>query len=154
MAGESKSSGSGVSMDVEDVESGLYKFREATQEAVREYLQDQCFELVDYMQQNRPWTDRTGLARRSLSADVQEKNVAGGNTSFRVKLESPVEYGSFLEFGVRGHSRPYPIIEPTLRLKAPEVVNGLKGLLESMKVKSKVKRKLRHTVKPKAAPKK
>lgn len=154
MAGGQISDGSGVSMDIEDVESGLYKFREATQEAVREYLEEKCSELEEYMRQNRPWTDRTGLARRSLSAEVQERNVAGGNTSFRIKLESPVEYGSFLEFGVRGHSRPYPIIEPTLRLKAPEVVNGLKGMLESMKVKTKVSKKVRHTVKPKAAPKK
>lgn len=118
----------GIKLDTYVWESGLYKFREETQKLARFFMEDGRVELEQYMKQNAPWRDRTGLARASLSASIDTKNDRHGHTRFTIALESPVVYGEALEKGT-SHSRPYPIIEPTLRLRAPVVINRLDGLL-------------------------
>lgn len=118
----------GIKLDTYVWESGLYKYREKTQSMAKLLMEDGRVELEQYMKQNAPWRDRTGLARSSLTAKLTTTNDRHGHTRFTIELESPVVYGEALEKGT-SHSRPYPIIEPTLRLRAPLVINRLDGLL-------------------------
>lgn len=122
-------------VDDSDYVSGLYKFKVATHKACLDYLKRQEPRLEEYMRENAPWQDRTGEARKQLNAHTDADNAAGGMSEIRVTLESPVvnsrgqEYGNFLEDGT-SHARPYPILEPTLRLKAPLLFQGLRGILD------------------------
>lgn len=118
----------GFRLDTSMVESGLYKFRDDVQAMAKFFMTDGAAELENYMKKEAPWRDRTGLARSSLSAKVVTKNDRHGHTFFTISLESPVVYGEALEKGTY-HSRPYPIIEPTMRLRVPLVMNRLDGLL-------------------------
>lgn len=118
----------GMKLDASVWESGLYKFRQTTQDQAQSLMEEGARELEQYMKNNAPWRDRTGLARSSLSAEISTKNDRHGKTLFTITLESPVVYGEALEKGT-SHSRPYPIVEPTIRLKAPQVINRLDGLL-------------------------
>lgn len=119
----------GFQLDVSMWESGLYKFRQMTQDEAMNLMEDGAKELEKYMKDNAPWRNRTWNARNSLYAEVTTKNDSRGHTLISIELGSPVVYGAALEEGT-SHSRPYPIIEPTLRLRAPLVMNRLHGLLD------------------------
>ena len=111
----------GVSVDITGVYSGLEKFNLLARNRVRNYFEDSSEELESYMKENAPWHDRTGNARRGLSADVSE-NI----NAIRIELSHSVDYGIFLEYAMEER---FAILEPTARLKGPDVINGMKGLL-------------------------
>lgn len=124
-------------MDASEVVSGLYKFQIATHKLVLVYMEQEADLITQYMKENAPWEDRTHTARDSLVAHSDADNVAGGMTEIRMTLESPAhndrgqEYGNFLEDGT-SHARPYPILEPTMRLRVPFALTGMKLLLNQM----------------------
>lgn len=111
----------GVSVDITEVYSGLKKFNLIARNKVRNYFDDSAEEIESYMKKNAPWHDRTGNARRGLSADVSE-NI----NYIRMELSHSVDYGIFLEYAMEER---FAILEPTVRLKGPDVINGMKGLL-------------------------
>lgn len=129
-------------IDASEVVNGLYKFRIDTHKLVLNYMEQEAGLITSYMRENAPWQDRTGNARKSLVAHSDADNVAGGMTEIRMTLESPAvnergqEYGGFLEDGT-SHARPYPILEPTLRLRVPFALAGMKMLLNSLTVRKK-----------------
>lgn len=130
----------GNSVDASEVVTGLYKFKVSTHKAVLDYMEKEAEDVTRYMKANAPWQDRTKTARDSLIAYADADNAAGGTTEIRMTLESPAvndrgqEYGQYLEDGT-SHARPYPILEPTLRLRVPQTMNGMKGLLNSLRGK-------------------
>lgn len=81
-------------------------------------------ELERYMKVNRPWQDRTGAAKANLSAKVSSSVLSYAQT---IKLSHGVPYGIYLENSM---GRRFAIIEPTIRIKGPEIVNGLKNKLD------------------------
>lgn len=119
----------GFTLDTSMLVSGLYKFRDRTQEMAKFLMEDGAVELERYMKEEAPWRNRTWKARTSLYAEVKTKNDSHGHTVITIELGSPVAYGGALEKGT-SHSRPYPIIEPTVRLRVPIVMNRLQGLLD------------------------
>jgi hypothetical protein len=73
--------------------------------------------LINYMQSNAPWKDRTGNARRSLNASA---NITGKG-SVTLSAYHGVGYGGYLETGTnynpwtgRGN-QAYPIVGPALQ---------------------------------------
>lgn len=92
--------------------------------AVKMYAETQAKNLEGYAKQNRPWTDRTGDARKRLSGYVTE--IPKG---YRINLAQGVTYGIFLELA---HEKRFAILEPTIRLKGPEVVKGFENLLDRL----------------------
>lgn len=80
-------------------------------------------ELEDYMKSHHPWRNRTGAAERGLSAKLSSSRMKYVQT---IQLSHGVPYGVYLEYSM---GRRFAIIEPTIRLKAPEIVNDLKGKL-------------------------
>lgn len=73
------------------------------------------------MQANAPWRNRTGEARRRLTAVY---SVDGD--WLIITLSHGVPYGIWLELKNGG---AYAIILPTLRAVAPEIMDEIRGLL-------------------------
>lgn len=68
-------------------------------------------QIENWMKTNAPWVDRTGNARQSLCAEV-EQIVMGA----RIALDYGVSYGVFLELGMQSE---YAIIAPALDYWSP-----------------------------------
>lgn len=111
----------GVSVDITGVYNGLNKFNLLAHQRVKNYFEEQEKEVEDYMKQNAPWNDRTGDARRGLKAETSDTlNVVN------MKLSHSVDYGVYLEYAMELR---FAILEPTARLKGPEIIKGMGGLL-------------------------
>ena len=98
----------------------------------------------DYAKQNRPWTDRTGNARRTLEGVAGWVHSDGSGSfapaapltglfscdSFCVGVEGHMPYSVFLELG---YGRKYSILSPTVHHFAPSVLLGFAACLCNMK---------------------
>lgn len=90
---------------------------------VEAYMVQKAEELETYMKANRPWHDRTGAARAGLSARATSSRM---NYVQTIALAHGVPYGIYLE---QAMEKRFAIIEPTIRIKGPEIVNDLQGKL-------------------------
>src|SRR4051812_1824074 len=86
-------------------------------ENVQNALLSQAQLMLEYAQENAPWTDRTGEARAGLDVDVDHDN---GNAY--VSLFHTVDYGRWLEVIQSGR---FAIIMPTLELFAGEIFDSV-----------------------------
>lgn len=116
---------SGFSLDDSNLREGLFSFEERAALALQMYCETAASDLEDYMKQNRPWTDRTSQARQRLSTYVERTT-----TGFRIVLAQGVDYGIWLELA---NEKKYAILEPTVRLRGPEVVRNFRGLVNSIR---------------------
>lgn len=83
-------------------------------------------EKIEYkMKANRPWTDRTGMAKATLSTSVSRPS----NNLFRITLAHGVDYGIWLELA---HGKNWAIIAPTLNEEGPRVIESLNGLMSKL----------------------
>ena len=87
-------------------------FGTAIMDGLKEHLTELADEIEEYAQENAPWQDRTGDARRGLKSQL----IIRGDY-FEIDLGHSVYYGYFLENYNGGE---YAIIAPTLRLFAPQ----------------------------------
>lgn len=78
-------------------------------------------EIEIFMKSNHPWRNRTGAAEAGLSARVSSSRL---NYVQTIKLSHGVPYGVYLEYAM---GRRFAIIEPTMRIKGPEIVDDLYG---------------------------
>lgn len=69
-------------------------------------LQNWAGQLEGYAKEHAPWTDRTGHARQSLHAGVEEQG-----DELILYLSHGVEYGIWLEVA---HGGNYAIVRPTV----------------------------------------
>lgn len=112
-------------LDAKALQKGLESlYSDKVKDAIRMYAETVATKLEAYMKSNRPWTDRTGMAKARLSAAVQE--VTNG---FRIALAHGVEYGLWLELA---NEKKYAIIQPTINSQSGEVMEGLQGLLDKL----------------------
>lgn len=112
----------GLQMDSSELDKGLERLKKLA--ALKMYAETQAKVLEGEMKRDRPWTDRTADARKRLQASVTE--IPNG---YRINLVHGVTYGIWLELA---HEKRFAILEPTLRLKGPEVVKGLSDLLSKL----------------------
>ena len=91
------------------------------------YSATKASELQAKMKTNRPWTDRTGMAKALLSVKVSQPSP----TIIRITLAHGVDYGIWLELA---HEKNYAIIAPTIREEGPRVVGDLNGLMSKLKL--------------------
>ena len=91
------------------------------------YSATKAEEIQYKMKANRPWTDRTGLAKTLLSAKVSQpsKNI------IRITLAHGVNYGIWLELA---HGKNYAIIAPTIREEGPRIVEDIGDLMSKLKL--------------------
>lgn len=91
------------------------------------YASTKAVEISSKMKSNRPWTDRTGMARATLNAKVSQPN----KNTVRITLAHGVEYGIWLEFA---HEKNYAIIGPTINQEGPRMVSDLNNLMSKLKL--------------------
>lgn len=111
-------------MDMAKLITGISKADTMALDAILMYGDTAATKLEGWMKNEAPWTDRTAQARQRLSTSA-EKTSEG----IRIALMHGVDYGVFLEFA---HEQRYAIIEPTIRLHGPEVLQGYQGLLDGL----------------------
>lgn len=91
------------------------------------YAATKASELQAKMKMNRPWTDRTGMAKALLNAKVSQPD----SKIVRITLTHGVEYGIWLELA---HGKKYAIIAPTIREEGPRIVEDLNNLMSKLKL--------------------
>lgn len=91
--------------------------------ALDEYGRRKANEIENYMKSHRPWTDRTGNARRGLRCDVSASKMKRVTT---LELKHSVYYGVYLEYGM---GQRFAIIQPTIRIKGPEIMRDMQGFI-------------------------
>ena len=92
--------------------------------AIMMYANTQSAKLEGYMKANRPWVDRTGEAKRRLSANAEQTEEG-----VQIVLSHGISYGVWLELA---HEKRYAIIAPTIRIKSKEVMLGCQNLIEKI----------------------
>lgn len=91
------------------------------------YSATKASELQSKMKVNRPWTDRTGMAKALLNVKVSQPS----STVVRITLAHGVDYGIWLELA---HGKNYAIIAPTVREEAPRIIADMNNLMSKLKL--------------------
>ena len=91
------------------------------------YAATKADELKYKMKANRPWTDRTNMAKAMLDANVSQPD----KNTIRITLSHGVEYGIWLELA---HGKNYAIIAPTIREESPRIIEDLDNLMSKLKL--------------------
>ena len=91
------------------------------------YSATKAQEIQYKMKANRPWTDRTGMAKTLLSCRVSQP----AKTLIRLTLAHGVDYGIWLELA---NGKNYAIIEPTIRDEGPRIVEDLNNLMSQLRL--------------------
>ena len=110
------------SLDISNLAQGLKDYSERLDVGLDMYSQTAARVIENHAKQRAPWTDRTGAARQRLTA--RAKRIK--ELQYQITLSHGVDYGIWLELA---NEKKYAIIQPTLNLKTPEVVRGMKILL-------------------------
>lgn len=110
-----------------DLEKNLDKMSEKFGAVLLMYMTTKASELQSKMKQNRPWTDRTNMAKTMLNAKVSQPD----NNTIRITLVHGVDYGIWLELA---NEKNYAIIAPTVRDEGPRIVQDLNNLLSKLKL--------------------
>lgn len=95
---------------------------------VTQFMTSQASMLEQYMKSHHPWTNRTGNAERGLNARVTQSKKKYV-TTITLAHGKDIWYGVYLEYSM---GQRFAIIEPTIRLKGPEITEQLGGLLQSL----------------------
>lgn len=90
------------------------------------YASTKASRLKFEMQNKRPWTDRTGMAKARLDANVSQPN----KEVVRITLSHGVSYGVWLELA---HQKNFAIIGPTIQSEGPKITTELSGIMEKLK---------------------
>lgn len=93
--------------------------------ACQMYLTTKASTLKAQMQHNRPWRDRTGMAKALLDASVSKV----GATTLRMTLSHGVQYGIWLELA---REKKYAILWPTINLQGPKLIEGLTNIMSKI----------------------
>lgn len=91
------------------------------------YSATKAEEIESKMKINRPWTDRTNMAKVTLNAKVSQPD----SNTIRITLAHGVSYGIWLELA---HDKNYAIIAPTIREEGPRIVEDLGDLMSKLKL--------------------
>ena len=86
------------------LKAGLDKVSNKLGAVVLMYAATEAIRLEAYMKSARPWTDRTGAAKATLSAKVSQPDT----NTVRITLAHGVNYGKWLELA---HEGKYAIIK-------------------------------------------
>lgn len=94
--------------------------------AILMYANTKAAEIQSKMKVNRPWTDRTGMAKATLATVVSQPD----STTIRMTLAHGVDYGVWLELA---HEKNYAIIQPTINEEGPKLVKDLNGIMNKIR---------------------
>lgn len=109
------------------LKKNLEKMSEKLGAVILMYAATKASELQAKMKLNRPWTDRTNMAKMTLSAKVSQPD----KNTVRITLAHGVDYGIWLELA---HGKNYAIIAPTVREEGPRIIEDLNDLMSKLKL--------------------
>lgn len=89
---------------------------------IRQIADRYASEIEAHMKAEAIWIDRTGNARQSLSAEVEQAT----QDMVEIVLAHGVEYGIFLELA---HGGAYAIIAPTIDVFGPRIWADVQAML-------------------------
>lgn len=112
-------------LDDTQIYTRFYRSKRVFPANILAYMNIKANELEQYMKANHPWKNRTGNAERGLHADVDTSEKCYRQT-ITLAHGADIYYGVYLEYY---YGRKYAIIEPTIRIKGPEIVNDLRGMI-------------------------
>lgn len=115
---------SGFKVDMSELEEALKRMQERQEAAIMMYAQTGAQKFESYAKQNRRWTDRTGMARKSLVGYVTKYSH-----SIRINIAHGMFYGIYLELA---HEKKYAILAETVKKNSAEVLEGFKTLLREI----------------------
>ena len=88
------------------------------------YAQTFAEDIRFYAKHNRPWTDRTGMAKATLNT-----TVTYSGDKIRITLAHGVFYGKYLEWC---NNRKYAIIKPTLEHYEKKIMRKFQNFFDSL----------------------
>lgn len=109
-------------LDTKNLDFAIDAFREKFAAGLAMYSETAARKLEAKAKMNRPWTDRTGEAKRRLTGTSEME----GQDKCRIVLAHGVEYGIWLEIA---HEQNFAILEPTVRQNADEIMQGLNNFV-------------------------
>lgn len=112
-------------MDTKKLTLGMAGLTTRLEAAIMVLANTHAASLEAQMKRERPWTDRTNMARVSLRGVVSRPSVA----VVRITLSHGVTYGKFLELA---HGKRYAIVRPTIEKEAYKVFNSFDKLLHKI----------------------
>lgn len=108
-----------------ELDKNLINFASRVAAACYVKLGTYAAEITADAKRNRPWTDRTGMAKATLNTTVSQPQ----NNKIRLTLAHGVWYGKYLEYC---HGKKYAIIMPTLKKWESKVMSGMSGLFNAI----------------------
>lgn len=114
-----------IDIDTQKLLNSLDDFEQRLRYGLLMYASTEAENLEAEMKAKRPWTDRSGDAKKYLTAraSLPSKN------EIEIKLAHGVRYGIWLELA---NEKKYAIVAPTAKLRGPGVIEGLKGIMNSI----------------------
>lgn len=109
------------SLNIEELKFSLLSIEEKTELTIQSYMVSKAPTIEAKMKKNRPWTDRTGLAKQRLTAKVSKPKKG----IIRLTLAHGVDYGIWLELA---NDKNYAIIAPTLKRESTNIIRGLRRI--------------------------
>lgn len=100
----------------------LEKMQQKLGTTVMMYAVTKAADIESKMKANRPWVDRTGMAKATLNAKVSLPSAS----TVRITLAHGVEYGIWLELA---HGKNWAIIAPTINEQGPLLLSGMESLM-------------------------
>lgn len=108
-----------IRLDISDAMAGLQRARGVVLDSVERYGQTAAANMEQYAKANRPWTDRTGNARRTLEGRFERGSFGSGVDSVGIVGHMP--YSVHLELL---HGQKYAILYPTVNALAAQTLQG------------------------------
>lgn len=112
----------GFRMDSSNLIKNLSIMESRVDKAIKVKAEVAAAKLQTQAREEAPWTDRTGDARKRMISYVSQEKKG-----YRINLAGGVEYALWLELANEGK---YAIIEPTIRLKSPEIIKDFNNFME------------------------
>ncbi|MCT4660299.1 MAG: HK97 gp10 family phage protein [Tissierellales bacterium] len=110
-----------LNMNLNELDNNLDSIEARTRVALQLYGETAAMKLEAEAKENRPWTDRTMDAKRSIRGISYRR----GDKQI-IAVTGNVEYFKYLEFA---NGKAYAILYPTLRRLTEEILSGLRGML-------------------------
>lgn len=93
--------------------------------AIQMYLNTRASTIKSEMKVDRPWTDRTNMAKARLDA---KSSMVGDNIG-RITLSHGVWYGIYLELA---HEKKYAVIKPTIDKNEPKIISEISDIFSDL----------------------
>lgn len=115
---------SGFGFNVNTLVPEVELMEKKSEQAIMMLLYTDAKLLEKYAKTHRRWKDRTGMARKTITA-VPGKTATG----YRIKLAHGVNYGIWLELA---NEKRYAIINEAINTEGPQILKDFQGLMEKI----------------------